>query len=309
MNKLNFYECLIMDIVLHTQKSATVVRAVGEDAEDYLQSQLTINLKKLNPGEIRYGMRLSLKGRVLAGAYVMRFGSEDFVLLSLGTESKALIELLEENVIADEVDFSDESADWKLQTVWGEGLTERLGFPLPATRELKKVGDGFAFLESRLPEGVVSILSSRDEVSQALGLSEELRQVDQGELEHLRIRAGLVAIPQEIGPGELPQEGGLEENFVDFDKGCYLGQEVMARLHAMGKARRRAVPVYWTEREPPPIPTALLNGEKEVGSLKSMFMREEGGIGMAIVHENGIPELDENGLLVRDSKRGRIKRL
>ena len=83
----------------------------------------------------------------------------------------------------------------------------------------------------------------------------------------------------------------------------------MARLHAMGKARRKAVPVYWTEREPPPIPTALLNGEKEVGSLKSMFMREEGGIGMAIVHENGIPELDENGLLVRDSKRGRIKRL
>ena len=276
MNKLNFYECMIMDIFLHTPKNATVVRALGEDAEDYLQSQLTINLKNLNPGEIRYGMRLSLKGRVLAGAYVMRFGSENFVLLSRGTESKVLIELLEENVIADEVEFSDESADWKWQTVWGEGLTERLGFSLPANRELKKVGDGFAFLESRLPEGVVSILSPRDEVSQALGLSEELRQVDQGELEHLRIRAGLVAIPQEIGPGELPQEGGLEENFVDFDKGCYLGQEVMARLHAMGKARRRAVPVYWTEREPPPIPTALLNGEKEVGSLKSMFMREEG---------------------------------
>ena len=84
-----------MDIFLHTPKNATVVRALGEDAEDYLQSQLTINLKNLNPGEIRYGMRLSLKGRVLAGAYVMRFGSEDFVLLSRGTESKALIELLE----------------------------------------------------------------------------------------------------------------------------------------------------------------------------------------------------------------------
>ena len=118
MNKLNFYECMIMDIFLHTPKNATVVRALGEDAEDYLQSQLTINLKNLNPGEIRYGMRLSLKGRVLAGAYVMRFGSENFVLLSRGTESKVLIELLEENVIADEVEFSDESADWKWQTVW-----------------------------------------------------------------------------------------------------------------------------------------------------------------------------------------------
>ena len=98
----------------------------------------------------------------------MRFDSENFVLLSRGTESKVLIELLEENAIADEVEFSDESADWKWQTVWGEGLTERLGFSLPANRELKKVGDGFAFLESRLPEGVVSILSPRGEVSQAL---------------------------------------------------------------------------------------------------------------------------------------------
>ena len=309
MNKLNFYECMIMDIVLHTQKNATVVRAVGEDAEDYLQSQLTINLKNLNPGEIRYGMRLNLKGRVLAGAYVMRFGSEDFVLLSRGTDSKTLIELLDENVIADEVDFSDESADWKLQTVWGEGLAENLGFLLPETRELKKVDDGYAFLDPRLPEGVLSILSQRNESSRTLGLPEELRKVHQGEFEHLRIRAGLVAIPQEIGPGELPQEGGLEENFIDFDKGCYLGQEVMARLHAMGKARRRAVPVYWTGKESPPIPTALLKGEKEVGALKSMFMCEQGGIGMAIVHENAIPELDENGLLVRDSEKERINRL
>ena len=298
-----------MDIVLHTQKNITVVRAIGEDAEDYLQSQLTINLKNLNPGEIRYGMRLSLKGRVLAGVYVMRFGPEDFVLLSRGTEPSALIELLEENVIADEVDFSDESADWKLQAVWGEGLTENLGFPLPETQELKKVGDSYAFLDSRFPEGVVSILSSRGETSRSVGLPERLRHDDQGELEQMRIQAGLVAIPQEIGPTELPQEGGLAENFVDFDKGCYLGQEVMARLHAMGKARRRTVAVQWTGQDPPPVPTDLLNGEKKVATLKSMCMGKEGGVGIAIVHENGIPELEENGLLVPELKKGRIKRL
>ncbi|MBT3636094.1 MAG: hypothetical protein HN531_04080 [Opitutae bacterium] len=298
-----------MDIVLHIQKNVTVVRAIGEDAEDYLQSQLTINLKNLDPGEIRYGMRLSLKGKVLAGAYVMRFGSEDFVLLSRGTEPRALIELLEENVIADEVDFSDESADWKLQAVWGEGLTENLGFPLPETQELKKVDDSYVFLDSRLPEGVVSILSPQREASRPLGLPEGLRNDDQAELEHMRIRAGLVAIPQEIGPTDLPQEGGLEENFVDFDKGCYLGQEVMARLHAMGKARRKAVAVQWTEKKPPPVPTDLLAGEKKVATLKSMLMGKEGGVGIAIVHENGIPELDGNGLLVPESKKGRIKRL
>ena len=54
MNKLNFYECMIMDIVLHTQKNVTAIRAIGEDAEDYLQSQLTINLKNLDPGKINW---------------------------------------------------------------------------------------------------------------------------------------------------------------------------------------------------------------------------------------------------------------
>ena len=300
---------MIMDIVLHTQKNVTAIRAIGEDAEDYLQSQLTINLKNLDPGKIRFGMRLSLKGKVLAGVYVMRLGPEEFLLLNRSADSKGLIELLEENVIADEVDFSDESADWRLQAVWGGGLEENLGFPLPETQELKKVGDSYAFLDPRLPEGVLSILSQRNESSRNLGLPEGLRHDEQGDLELMRIRAGLVAIPREIGPNELPQEGGLEENFVDFDKGCYLGQEVMARLHAMGKARRRAVPVYWTEQELPKVPSALLNGEKEVGTLKSIFMGTKQGIGMAIVHENGIPELNENGLLVPESTKGRIKRL
>ena len=174
MNKLNFYECMNMNIVLHTQKNITVVRALGEDAEDYLQSQLTINLKKLNPGEIRYGMRLSLKGRVLAGAYVMRFGSEDFILLSRGTEAEALIGLLEENVIADDVEFTNESADWKLQALWGEELAETLGFPLPNTQELKKVDGSYVFLDSRLPEGVFSVLSPRTEASQPFSLPEGL---------------------------------------------------------------------------------------------------------------------------------------
>ena len=298
-----------MDIVLHTQKNITVVRAIGEDAEDYLQSQLTINLKHLDPGEIRYGMRLSLKGKVLAGAYVMRFGPEDFVLLSRGTEPSALIELLEENVIADEVDFSDESADWKLQAVWGEGLTENLGFPLPETQELKKVGDSYAFLDSRFPEGVVSILSSRGETSRSVGLPERLRHDDQGELEQMRIQAGLVAIPQEIGPTELPQEGGLAENFVDFDKGCYLGQEVMARLHAMGKARRRTCPVRWTGSESPVTPTDLFAGEKKVGTLKSLMMRKNDGVGIALVHELGLPFLKEDGLVPVNAPPGKFETL
>ena len=72
------------------------------------------------------------------------------------------------------------------------------------------MGDGFAFLSPGSPKASFHTIASGRSFA-GPWLAEELRQVDQGELEHLRIRAGLVAIPQEIGPGELPQEGAWKK--------------------------------------------------------------------------------------------------
>ena len=86
-----------------------VIRVREEDAENYLQSQWTINLKRLSKGEIRYGLRLSTRGRVLADSFFLRLGEEEFLLVSRGCEGSEINSLLEENIVADEVEFSDES--------------------------------------------------------------------------------------------------------------------------------------------------------------------------------------------------------
>ena len=91
----------------------------------------------------------------------------------------------------------------------------------------------------------------------------------QHELEYLRLQENLFRPGLEIGDTEFPQEGGLEEKSVDFDKGCYLGQEVMARIHAMGKVRKQAVAVRGTGK--PELPCPLLDQGKPVGTLKSQF--------------------------------------
>ena len=59
-----------MEEFFYRHDCPTVIRAVGEDVEDYLQSQWSIDLRKLNTGSVRFGLRLSLKGKVLAGAYL-----------------------------------------------------------------------------------------------------------------------------------------------------------------------------------------------------------------------------------------------
>ena len=59
----------------------SVVRAWGEDAEDYLQSQWTIDITKIKKGEVRFGLRLTSKGKILAGAYIARLDDEEFLLI------------------------------------------------------------------------------------------------------------------------------------------------------------------------------------------------------------------------------------
>ncbi len=105
-----------MDTFFYKSFPKGVIRVVEEDAEDYLQSQWTINLKKLPVGGIRYGLRLSTRGRVLADSFFLRLGEEEFLLLSKDCEAVELNSLLEENIVADEVEFINESKNWELIT-------------------------------------------------------------------------------------------------------------------------------------------------------------------------------------------------
>jgi folate-binding protein YgfZ len=89
-------------------------------------------------------------------------------------------------------------------------------------------------------------------------------------------------VPVDLGPGDLPGEAGLEEMAISYTKGCYLGQEVMARLTSMGQVRRRLMRVRgpW---QVPAVPAALWQNSKQVGELRSGVGGETGFVGMAML--------------------------
>ena len=128
--------------------------------------------------------------------------------------------------------------------------------------------------------------------------ADALAMVDANSLALARVASGMPAIPVEMGPTELPQECGLEDDAVDFDKGCYLGQEVMARIHAMGQVQRVLLPATIKEESPETSPADLFLGDKKVGELKSYFKDkpEIPGLGMALVRRNLLPEIRASGL-------------
>ena len=126
---------------------------------------------------------------------------------------------------------------------------------------MARVREGWAFA-GRVP-GTWEWVGSNEE----LGTLEP--RLEWKALERQRILAGIPAIPRDIGAGDLAAEGGLDETAISFTKGCYLGQEVVARLKSMGRVRRRLMSVEAMEAAVPPVPAPLHVEERQVGELRS----------------------------------------
>lgn len=269
------------------------LRVSGPEAAVFLQGQCTQDLRGLEAGRTTWALWLSIKGKVLGESLILREraagGGEDvWWLWSAHTTGEALRSRLEEFIIADDVTVENVGADgvWEQVTLAGGEATAWL-IATPAEGAWTPFRGGYLFAGRRgqsmtwewlRPAGVGADLPT--------GLA-ELRPE---ELVRARIAAGVPAIPGEFGPEDLPQEAGLETVAVSFSKGCYLGQEVMARLHAMGRVRRRLVRVAGDG--PAPSAGASLHHAadgKRAGELRAAVDDGRGGwIGLAMVNLLGL---------------------
>lgn len=294
-----------MSIQLFELNLTSMVRVSGEDALPYLQSQLTIDFRKLPVHGTRFALRLSRKGKVLFGAQVIRVEEEEFLLICRHCNADQVIELLEENVVADDVEFAAVNEPWKEYVfLHPSSLKEILSFI-----HLKELSHdsahpcecGWAFIDAFQPPYSLSLLTP---TQTAPPWKVKIQPSPSAQLEQLRLEAGIFRTGIEIGQDELPQEGGLETIAVDFDKGCYLGQEVMARIHAMGKVRYSTVAVKGTTTPlHTSLPAILFDNGKKVGKLKSQFIRDNGTewIGAAVIHENAKTALKQGNLKIENT--------
>ena len=189
-----------------------VVRITGEDAAAFLQGQCTADLRGVALADALW---LNRKGRVLAHTAVSKEADGSFLLLCPHLGAEALITVVTANVIADDVVATDETAQWQKWLAWGAEPV-LAGAKVFATRRF-----GVAAWDVLTPAGSV-----------APGEPGSL-----AELESARIAAGVPSVPADCGANEFPQECGLDA-WVSYAKGCYLGQEVMARIQSMGSLRR-----------------------------------------------------------------------
>lgn len=264
----------------------TLFRVTGEDAFTFLQGQFTNELRQ-PPGRAIYGLWLNQKGKVLADSQVLRISENEFLIWSEFSPAAIIRQRLEDYIVADDVVLADETATTHALTLWGTGGKEaisRLLGEAPVRGQFVRARDLVAFCGRRLPADSWEIFGPEKKVAEFHGqlLAGGAVETRPAEMEYGRIRAGIPSVPADIGPGDLPNEGGLEEQAISYTKGCYLGQEVMARLKNLGQVRRRLQVVRG--RGVPPVPgSALYQGDKKVGEVRTVAAQAGEYVALAMV--------------------------
>jgi folate-binding protein YgfZ len=230
------------------------VGVIGPDAASYLQAIVSNDVEALGPGESCEALLLTAKGRVVAPMTVLRRGSDDFVLL---TEAE-LAEPLRAALL-------------------------RSRFAAKVAIELESHSSVLVVGRQTPPGGV----PNRDYGVAAYELLDDeppdWGEIDDDELERLRIRAGTPRYGREIDERVLPAEAGLDRTAIDFEKGCYPGQEPIARQHYRGRVNRRLRVLEIEGEDLPDYDAELTYDDKVVGRVTSAVHDREHVVALGYV--------------------------
>jgi folate-binding protein YgfZ len=234
-----------------------VVKVAGDDARHFLNGLATNDMGKVTPGAPRFAALLTPQGKIIVDFIAAEAEPGDgggFFLDCPRALAATLVEKLKFYKLRAKVTVEDLSEALGVMAVWdGAGLSDY----------------GLSFVDPRLPAlGARSLLPPHLAAEAAEDLGATL--VEPEAYETHRIALGVPRGGQDFSYGDtFPHEADMDQFAgVDFDKGCYIGQEVVSRVEHRASARNRVVPIAYDEFSPMPgLP--VMAGEKQIGMLGS----------------------------------------
>ena len=271
----------------------TALRVIGADRLDFVHGQLSNEVKRLQVGTFSENLLLNHKGHALAQMRV--FLREDDLFLAVEGNAGELVEReLKTHIIFDQVELQTLSETITSFTVQGLQAAKVLeSFGLPTSNSFIQV----PFVNAKIlihaakrtvPGGFDVHVLSKDAESLLTKLLESgATLAGEKALEISRVEASIPYAQTEAGEGVLPQEAGLE-HCISYTKGCYLGQEIMARIEARGNLRRSLKKVR-LEALPSPEDRDIRASDKIVGKLGKVVQHPTLGVIALAVLRNDLP--------------------
>lgn len=227
-----------MNIALNGMAQLThlgVIRAQGEDAAKFLQGQLTQDFALLGSGQARLAAFCSAKGRMQASFIGFKQGPDDILLLCSRDILAPTLKRLSMFVLRAKLKLSDASDDFRVRGLIGDAASAMAGAPAPAWTRLQS---GAATLVLLYP----ALGCARALWVAPVGSPEPMAPLISPDLwQWAEVRAGIATVTAPIVEAFVPQMLNYESvGGVNFKKGCYPGQEVVARSQFRGTLKRRA---------------------------------------------------------------------
>jgi tRNA-modifying protein YgfZ len=276
----------------------------GADAVEYLQSQLTSDVEALAPGEGQYAALLDRKGHIQADMRVLRTAAGELWVDTEPEGLEAARDHLQTYRIGRQVELADVTAERAILSLIGPRSAEVAGLaalPEHACRPAPVAGVECLAVGTA---GGVDLIAAAADAARLRGALLDAGAVEVGAeaVEILRIEAGTPRFGAEMGAETMPAEAGIVERAVSFDKGCYIGQEPVARLHYRGRPNRSLRGLRLSAPAAAGAPLRL--GEKEVGRVGSACVSPAlGPIALAIVRREAGPgdalAVGEDGVTAR----------
>lgn len=306
-------ELLTTGAALCEPTPASRLELMGPDRERFFGGMVTAAIEGLGPGTGRFGFITDVRGRILASATVLTLEDRLWLEIPKG-RGRTIIEHLEKYIVTDQVEIlplgdmasvkvagpkSAEaladlgaSAARDLTEPWSHTQVELLDYQVRLVREGHSAVPAFSLWQS----SAIAPLMADD-------LAETgLQRVDRDATEALRIEHGHPLWGVDYDDANLPQETGIEDA-VDYEKGCYLGQEIVARLHYRGQPARRMCRLAF---EPGHIPAAGAEIEfdgRSAGTVTSISPSPRAGggaIGLALLPRRAVEALPDARAQVND---------
>jgi len=271
----------------------SVLALSGEDARGFLQGMISNDMRKVSPARTIYAGFLTPQGKFLADLFVAE--SEDRFLLDC--EANRLAELVRRLAlykVRARVAFDDRSGDYLCAALIGPKSSEALGLAAEGGAS-RALDGGVAYTDPRLVDlGARAMVprASALHAFAALGFAAGAAE----DYERLRLELGVPDGSRDMAIEKaILLENGFEElNGVDFEKGCFIGQELTARTKHRGLIKKRLFKVA-VEGPVPQPGTPILLGEHEAGEMRSGL----GALGLALLRLEDVRRSEQQGTPLR----------
>lgn len=254
-----------------------VLAVMGDDARTFLQGLVSNDIRKVSADRAIYAAFLTPQGKYLHDFFIA--GMAGALLLDCeGARRDDLRKRLGAYKLRAHVEITDKTSELAVAALFGDGAAAGMNLePKPGCAAA--FADGAAYMDPRLALAGVRLILPRNKAAKALA-DLGFKETPFADYDRLRIGLGLPggSLDLEVGQAILLENGFDELNGVDWNKGCYLGQELTARTKHRGLAKKRLVPVAIEGKAPDRGKPVTMDGA-EVGEMRSSL----GQAGLALL--------------------------